>query len=120
MTKTLLREQLADLAHQQWSGWMRYLFSKGTFNEDGTWTMPAWAVERWQRQMITSYEALSETEQESDRHEADKFLALLQRVLLEGQDRDMMLAKSVNLKQTDGEGWAIGQFIQEILQADNE
>jgi len=39
------REILAELAHAQWSGWMEYLFSKGVLNEDGTWTMPAWAVE---------------------------------------------------------------------------
>jgi hypothetical protein len=70
-------EQLAALCHEQWSGWMRYLFSKGQFNEDGTWTMPAWAVERWKRQMNTPYDALSEVEQDSDREEAKRFMALL-------------------------------------------
>lgn len=72
-----LREKLAQLAHSQWSGWMEYLFSKGTFNDDGTWTMPAWAVERWKRQMITPYADLPEPEQESDRKEADKFLEVI-------------------------------------------
>ena len=43
----MIREILADLCHRQWSGWMKYLFGKGTFNDDGTWTMPAWAVKRW-------------------------------------------------------------------------
>ena len=71
------REVLAELAHAQWSGWMEYLFSKGVVNEDGTWTMPAWAVERWRRQMKTSYNELSFDEKESDRKEADKFLAVL-------------------------------------------
>jgi len=56
---------------------MEYLFSKCTFHEDGTATIPSWAVERWQRQMLTPYEELSEKEQDSDRKEADKFLALL-------------------------------------------
>ncbi len=73
-----MREQLAQLAHSQWSGWMEYLFSKGTFNDDGTWTMPAWAVERWKRQMTTEYADLSEPEKESDRTEADKFLAVIE------------------------------------------
>ncbi len=73
----MIREILADLCHQQWSGWMKYLFSKGIFNEDGTWTMPAWAVDRWQKQMNTPYANLSESEQESDRTEADKFLIIL-------------------------------------------
>lgn len=72
-----MREALADLCHKQWSGWMEYLFSKGTFNEDGTWTMPQWAVDRWQRQMNTSYSDLSEPEQESDRRQADKFIEVV-------------------------------------------
>jgi hypothetical protein len=71
------REQLADLCHEQWSGWAKYLFSKGEFNEDGTWTMPSWAVERWTRQMTTPYSELSEDEQESDRNEADRFIKLI-------------------------------------------
>lgn len=73
----MLSEKLAELAHSQWSGWMKYLFSKGTFNADGTWTMPAWAVERWKRQMETPFSELSESEQNSDRAEADKFLAVI-------------------------------------------
>lgn len=75
----LFREKLADLCHQQWSGWMTYLFSKGTFNSDGTWTMPAWAVKRWTRQLLTSYENLSEEEKNSDRREADKYLVEVQK-----------------------------------------
>lgn len=72
-----LREELAELCHEQWSNWMRYLFSKGTIHEDGTWTMPQWAVERWQHQMATDYEHLSEDEQNSDRVEANKFLEVV-------------------------------------------
>ena len=72
-----MRESLAELAHEQWSGWMEYLFSKGTFNEDGTWTMPEWAVNRWVIQMGMPYNRLSEEEKESDRKEADKFLGVI-------------------------------------------
>ena len=71
------REILAELAHAQWTGWMEYLFQKGTHNEDGTWTMPAWAVARWKRQTETPYADLSFDEKESDRKEADKFLLAL-------------------------------------------
>lgn len=69
-----LREDLAQLAHEQWAGWMQYLFSKCERREDGAVIMPAWAVERWTRQMNTPYSQLSEAEQDSDRAEADKFL----------------------------------------------
>lgn len=75
-----LREQLAALAHEQWSGWMRYLFSRGTFNDyDGTWAMPRWAVERWKRQLETDYADLPDYEKDADRAEADKVLAILAR-----------------------------------------
>jgi len=74
-----MKEQLAKLTHDQWSGWMKYLFSKGTFNEDGTWTMPLWAVIRWTKQMETPYSELSKSEQDRDRIEAEKFLAVLMR-----------------------------------------
>jgi len=72
-----MREQLAELCHEQWSGWVEYMFSKGHFNKRGTWTMPRWAVERWTRQMRTPYSELSDLEQDSDRKEADKFLEIL-------------------------------------------
>lgn len=77
MTDNDLREKLAALAHEQWSGWMKYLFDCGTFNKDGTWSMDDWAVKRWTRQMNTAYDELPEDERESDRTEADKVLALL-------------------------------------------
>ena len=69
-----MREKLAALAHQQWSGWMEYLFEKSTRNEDGTVTIPKWAVDRWVRQIRTSYRDLSESEKDSDRVEADRVI----------------------------------------------
>lgn len=73
-----IRELLAAYSHDAaWSGWLRYQFSKGTFNDDGSWTMPAWAVERWTRQMNTRYVDLPEQEKNSDREEADKMLAII-------------------------------------------
>lgn len=73
----ILREQLAALAHEQWCGWMRYLWGKSIKNEDGTLTIPFHSVERWRRQMTTTYTDLPEEERVSDRVEADKVLALL-------------------------------------------
>jgi len=72
-----MREELASLCHEQWSGWMKYLFGKSKKNDDGTVTIPLWAVDRWGHQMNTRYEDLSELEQESDRNEADRFITLL-------------------------------------------
>lgn len=72
-----MREILAAWCHEQWSNWMFYLFSKGTLNDDGTWTMPAWAAQRWYRQMNVLYVDLSEDEKDSDRNEADKLAEVL-------------------------------------------
>lgn len=74
-----LREQLAALAHDQWSGWMRYMFSRcgPSSVSAGQMYIPREWVERWQRQMDTPYAELSETEKDSDRKEADRVLALL-------------------------------------------
>lgn len=81
-------EALAEHAHDnQWSGWMKYLFSKcseGTATLDdfsrvpnGTLVIPAWAVERWTRQMSTPYADLPPEEKESDRKEARAILGIL-------------------------------------------
>lgn len=68
------REELAELAHKQWSGWIEYMFSKGIKLPDGGLYLPAWAVDRWMRQAKTQYKDLSNSEKDSDRKEADKFI----------------------------------------------
>lgn len=75
-------ERFADLAHEQWSGWMRYLFEQSTQNSDGTVTISAALVDRWRRQMTTPYANLPEEQKASDRKEAHKVIRLLQEVEL--------------------------------------
>lgn len=79
-----LRECLAALAHEQWSGWMKHLFSKveGLEHEQLrsgrlAVVIPGEWAERWARQMRTPYEQLSEEEKESDRSEADRVLQII-------------------------------------------
>ncbi len=79
-----LRELLAELAHSQWAGWMDYLFSmcRETRPTDGEaflkdcLIIPEWAVVRWKKQAKTPYSELTTPEKDSDRTEADKFLAV--------------------------------------------
>lgn len=70
-------EDLAAYAHEAWSGWMRYLWRLSTENEDGTVTIPADLVARWQRQTNTEYADLPENEKDSDRAEAMKMLDIV-------------------------------------------
>lgn len=73
------KEALSNLCHEQWSGWMKYLFSKCEKTEAGEMIIPKWAVDRWERQMNTNYENLSEEEKNSDRTEADKFIKIIKK-----------------------------------------
>lgn len=73
----MMREKLAELCHKQWSGWMKYLFSKSKKLSYGDVVIPSWAVDRWTRQMEKPYKQLSDEEKDSDRIEADKFLAIM-------------------------------------------
>jgi hypothetical protein len=73
----MLREKLAEYAHEAWSRWMRYIFSKSTVNNDGSVTIPASLVNRWTRQMDTDYHMLPNSEQQSDIQEADRMLDII-------------------------------------------
>jgi len=75
-----LRENLAEYAHTAWSGWLKYMFEKMTINDDGTATMPKWAVDRWAFQMNKNYDELPEEMKELDRQEADRMIAIVKAV----------------------------------------
>ena len=81
-----IREQLSAYAHNAWAGWMKYMFSKSTQNNDGTVNIPASLVERWTRQMNTMYGDLPENEQQSDLAEADKMLDIIGNLILPETD----------------------------------
>jgi len=56
-SKKDLLEHLADLEHRQWGHWTRYMLDNYTPEN----------VERWRRQIQTSYNDLSDSEKDSDR-----------------------------------------------------
>lgn len=72
-----ITEALAEYAHEAWSGWMQYMFSKCERQDNGTFVIPRWAVERWWRQMKTDYSDLPESEKASDRAEATKMMDIM-------------------------------------------
>lgn len=74
-----LEEALAELCHDQWSGWMEYLFGLCIKQEDGNVVIPSQFYNRWHRQMNTPYAELSESEQASGRREARKFSDVFER-----------------------------------------
>jgi ADP-ribose pyrophosphatase len=62
-----LLESLAALEHEQWAAWTKHFLSNQTQEN----------VERWKKQLIATYEELSESEKEADRVWARKVLSLL-------------------------------------------
>lgn len=71
-----LLERLAALAHEQWSGWARWMIDK--------WSPEC--VARWERQIVTPYDQLSEREKESDRNEARRVLEVIRATLGEADN----------------------------------
>ncbi len=83
MTEDLI-ELIADFIHDQWSHWMKYLYSileddwdPTTHTKDVTYVLPVESYDRWLRQMNTPYSELSEKEKDSDREWAIKLLELI-------------------------------------------
>ncbi len=80
-----LIEKLADVEHERWSHWQRYLHSKCERAYDGSLVIPAHLVERWETQMNTSYAALSEAEKESDREQVRRYLPIITDALIRAE-----------------------------------
>ena len=76
-----LLEELAALEHQRWAHWQRYVHDKGHRQPDGSVLLSADLVSRWDRQINTSYEDLTNEEKDSDREQVRKYLPLLERWL---------------------------------------
>lgn len=73
MNEEALREKLAELEHDRWSGWEKYRATAAGENH----VSGEANLERWARQRTTPYAELSEAEKDSDRAEADKTLAVV-------------------------------------------
>jgi hypothetical protein len=76
-----LMETLAEVEHERWSHWQRYLHSKCERASDGSLVIPADLVEQWESQMNTPYSALSEAEKESDREQVRRYLPIIANAL---------------------------------------
>lgn len=79
-TKLGMTQQLPKLAETQhtiWADRMKHLFSKWVLHTDGSFTIDADAVARWQKEIETPYQELTSAEQESDQDQVNKMIAAL-------------------------------------------
>ncbi|MBU9631578.1 hypothetical protein KTE60_20030 [Burkholderia multivorans] len=73
-------EQLAAVEHERWAHWQRYMHSKAIRNSDGSLTISAELVSRWERLMKTPYAELTEDERQSDREQVQRYLPVLAKI----------------------------------------
>jgi hypothetical protein len=79
MTWESLIEDLAAIEHCRWAHWQKYLHNQCQRQSDGSLTIPPHLVRRWEAQIDTPYDQLSEQEKESDRQQVRKVLPTLKR-----------------------------------------
>ena len=67
-------DELANIEHDRWAHWQRYMHGKCEHRSDGALVIPPDLVTQWERQIATPYCELSVAEKESDREQVRKYL----------------------------------------------
>lgn len=111
--KSILEERLkefvekgADIEHDRWGHWQKYMMSKMSMLDNGDMVLPKEFVDRWFRQIDTPYSELSEPEKESDRKETRNYLPLITetiRLVEEETKREIMMILTKERNQTAGD-----------------
>jgi hypothetical protein len=70
----LVVERLAEIEHERWAHWQKYVHDQCERREDGSMVIPADLAARWQAQIETPYADLSEQEKDSDREQVQRYL----------------------------------------------
>jgi len=79
-----LVDRLAAIEHARWAHWQSYMHKKATPTAEGGLLLPPDLVKRWERQIDTPYEALSDDEKESDREQVRSYLEVIKAALTSG------------------------------------
>ena len=80
--KDKLFEQLADIEHQRWSDWQKYMMlscfkEKGVIGDNMVLEIPKEQWDNWCKQINTPYKDLSEKEKDSDRDQVMRYWKLI-------------------------------------------
>lgn len=79
-----LLERLAAAEHTRWAHWQQYVHDQAHRQPDGSLLLPADLVRRWEKQIATPYEHLSDEERQSDRDQVARYLPIIT-AALDGQ-----------------------------------
>ncbi|WP_026116244.1 hypothetical protein [Nocardiopsis valliformis] len=69
--------RLASIEHERWAHWQRYVHERCERREDSSLVIPAELAKRWEKQIKTQYEDLTDEEQESDREQVRRYLPFI-------------------------------------------
>lgn len=72
-----LMEKLAAIEHERWAHWQQYMHDLCQRAGDGSLIIPAQLAQRWQTQIDTPYEDLTESEKDSDREQVRRYLPVI-------------------------------------------
>jgi len=72
-----LTDELAAVEHRRWARWQQYMHNSCERRPDGSIVVPAKLVERWERQIATSFADLDDGEKESDREQVREYLPII-------------------------------------------
>lgn len=78
---TELIEKLSDIEHKRWSDWQS--FCHKVLRENCPSQELEKVLERWDKQIKTSYKNLSESEKEMDRKQVKRYLPLIKKLISE-------------------------------------
>ncbi len=74
-------DNLADIEHDRWSHWQKYMHQKGERQPDGSLLISADLVAQWDRQIQTPFAELTDDEKESDRDQVRKYIPVVANIL---------------------------------------
>lgn len=67
-------DRLAEIEHERWAHWQRFVHDSCQEQEDGSLVIPAEVVQRWERQIATPYPDLTQAERDSDIEQVKRYL----------------------------------------------
>jgi hypothetical protein len=82
-----LLEVLAAKEHERWAHWQRYLHDQCERLPDGSLVIPSVLVGRWEKQIATPYERLTDQEKDSDREQVQQYLPIIATALSDKEPR---------------------------------
>ena len=95
-----LREKLAAIEHQRWADWQKWVHK--VLREANPSPEIGDILERWDRQIETPYENLSDSEKASDMEQVDRYWQLItadrKRVALEARLDELIWSTGVTYK----------------------